>query len=65
VSNPGLSRADSLIVVGEPSIVRVHLHTDDHEAVLAACAATGRVARTGVADMWRQAAERRAAPRNP
>jgi dihydroxyacetone kinase-like predicted kinase len=52
---------DSLLVVGDSSLLRVHLHTNDPEAAEASCAGAGRVARREVADMWDQARKRRAA----
>ena len=52
---------DSLLVVGDASLLRVHLHTDQPEAAEEHCAEAGRVARREVADMWHQARERPAA----
>ncbi|CAN5304251.1 DegV family protein [soil metagenome] len=42
---------DSIVVAGSPSRVRVHVHTDDPEAVFAAASARGCIARTKADDM--------------
>ncbi|MGI8926046.1 MAG: DAK2 domain-containing protein [Tepidiformaceae bacterium] len=44
----------SVVVVGDEAAARVHLHTADPEAVLAAAAELGRVLRVKVDDMTRQ-----------
>jgi hypothetical protein len=49
---------DSLLVVGDASALRVHLHTDDPDAALAIGAAHGDVSGVEIADMRRQAIER-------
>jgi dihydroxyacetone kinase-like predicted kinase len=56
---------DSLMVVGEPSLLRVHVHTDDPERVEALCGESGRVTRAEVADMCREAEPGRAAAADP
>jgi DegV family protein with EDD domain len=45
---------DSLVVAGSPQRLRVHVHTDDPEAVFAAAALHGTVARTKADDMRAQ-----------
>ena len=51
---------DSLLVTGDPSIAKIHVHTDEPERALAVGRAAGLVAddHVEVADMWSQAAER-------
>lgn len=48
------SAGRSVVVVGSGDAVRVHLHADDADAVLAAAAAFGQLARTKVEDMSAQ-----------
>ncbi len=49
---------DSVLVVGDESTLKVHLHTDDPEAAMALFAEAGEVSRLDVADMRLQVAER-------
>jgi DAK2 domain fusion protein YloV len=49
---------DSLLVVGDSSALKAHVHTDDPEAALALGAAVGTVERVEVADMHAQTEER-------
>ncbi len=51
---------DSLLVTGDASLAKVHVHTDEPERVLEMGRAVGVVdpARVEVGDMWSQAAER-------
>src|ERR1044071_870026 len=51
---------DSLLVVGDRSALKAHVHTDDPDAALAIGAAAGTVEAVEIADMHRQAAEREA-----
>lgn len=54
---------DSLLVVGEPSLARVHVHTADPGAALTAGSSMGRLSKVKVDDMEAQAA--RLAARTP
>jgi DAK2 domain fusion protein YloV len=49
---------DSVLVVGDPSTLKVHLHTDEPELATAVFEAAGEVSRLDVADMRAQVAER-------
>jgi DAK2 domain fusion protein YloV len=49
---------DSVLVVGDPSTLKVHLHTDQPELATAVFAAVGEVSHLDVADMRVQVAER-------
>jgi hypothetical protein len=49
---------DSLLVVGDPSALKVHVHTDDPGTALSAGTAVGVIAGVEIADMHRQATER-------
>ena len=49
---------DSLHVVGESPMFKVHIHTDDPGAALSLAVAVGSVDRIEIADMHRQTAER-------
>ena len=49
---------DSLMVVGDPSALKAHVHTDDPDAALALGAAVGTVERVEVANMHQQTEER-------
>jgi len=49
---------DSVLVVGDESTLRVHVHTDEPEAAVAILEAVGEVSRVDVADMHEQVAER-------
>jgi DAK2 domain fusion protein YloV len=49
---------DSVLVVGDASTLKVHLHTDDPELATAVFADAGEVSRLDVADMRAQIAER-------
>jgi uncharacterized protein len=58
---------DSLLVVGDESALRVHVHTDDPGAALSIGTARGSLAGVEIADMHAQTAQReqRLAPRAP
>jgi uncharacterized protein len=49
---------DSVLVVGDASTLKVHLHTDDPERATAVFAQAGEVSRLDIADMHAQVAER-------
>jgi DAK2 domain fusion protein YloV len=49
---------DSVLVVGDPATLKVHLHTDHPEQAIAAFADVGEVSHLDVADMHLQVAER-------
>jgi DAK2 domain fusion protein YloV len=49
---------DSVLVVGDPHTLKVHVHTDDPDAAMALFAEAGEVSRLDVADMREQVAER-------
>lgn len=49
---------DSVLVVGEPSLMRIHIHSDMPEGVTAACRKWGEVSHLDVADMKTQIEER-------
>ena len=49
---------DSVLVVGDPHTLKVHVHTDDPDAAMALFAGAGEVSRLDVADMREQIAER-------
>ncbi len=49
---------DSVLVVGDRSTLKVHVHTDDPERAIALFAGAGDVSRVDVADMRAQVAER-------
>jgi uncharacterized protein len=49
---------DSVLVVGDPHTLKVHVHTDDPEAAIALFAPAGEVSRLDVADMRAQVAQR-------
>jgi len=49
---------DSLLVVGEPPMVKVHVHTDDPAAALAIATDVGMIDRVEVRNMHRQTEER-------
>ncbi len=49
---------DSLLVVGDPSALKVHVHTDDSDAAIAVGARLGEILEREVADMHRQTRER-------
>src|SRR3954470_8331376 len=49
---------DSVLVVGDPSTLRVHVHTDDPQLAVAVFERAGEVSRLDVADMREQVAER-------
>jgi hypothetical protein len=49
---------DSVLVVGDPHTLKVHVHTDDPEAATALFAGAGEVSRLDVADMHAQISER-------
>jgi dihydroxyacetone kinase-like predicted kinase len=51
---------DSVLVVGDRSTLKVHVHTDDPETAIAVFAAAGDVSRLDVADMRAQVAQREA-----
>jgi uncharacterized protein len=49
---------DSVLVVGDRSTLKIHVHTDDPERAIAVFAGAGAVSRVDVADMRAQVAER-------
>ena len=49
---------DSLLVVGDPSALKVHVHTDDPGAAIAAATAVGVLESVEIANMHKQTAER-------
>jgi DAK2 domain fusion protein YloV len=49
---------DSVLVVGDPRTLKVHVHTDDPDAAMALFGDAGEVSRLDVADMREQVAER-------
>jgi DAK2 domain fusion protein YloV len=49
---------DSLLVVGDPAALKIHVHTDDPGVVLSLAAARGTLEGVEVANMHRQTAER-------
>ena len=49
---------DSVLVVGDETTLKVHVHTDDPEQAIAAFAGAGEVSHLDVADMREQVAER-------
>jgi DAK2 domain fusion protein YloV len=51
---------DSVLVVGDRSTLKVHVHTDDPETAIAVFAGAGDVSRLDVADMRAQVAQREA-----
>ena len=51
---------DSVLVVGDESTLRVHVHTDEPEAALGIFEGAGEVSRLDVADMHEQVADRSA-----
>ena len=51
---------DSVLVVGDESTIRVHVHTDEPEDALAIFAGSGAASRLDVADMLAQVADRTA-----
>jgi DAK2 domain fusion protein YloV len=56
---PALERiGDSVLVVGDPSALRVHVHTDSPDDAVALFAEYGQVSRLEVADMREQVADR-------
>jgi dihydroxyacetone kinase-like predicted kinase len=51
---------DSVLVVGDPKTLKVHVHTDDPDRAMKVFEAAGEVSRVDVADMREQVAERSA-----
>jgi DAK2 domain fusion protein YloV len=49
---------DSLLVVGDPAAVKVHVHTDDPGAAISLATAVGVIGRVEIADMHAQTFER-------
>ena len=49
---------DSLLVVGDPTALKVHVHTDDPGAALSLGTAAGAIERVEIADMHRQTEQR-------
>jgi uncharacterized protein len=49
---------DSVYVVGEPPMFKVHVHTDDPGAAISLGVAEGTIDRVEIADMYRQTADR-------
>ena len=45
---------DSVVVVGDPDVIRVHVHTDDPSQVIKLCYGYGRIDRLNVGDMSSQ-----------
>jgi fatty acid kinase len=56
---------DSVLVVGEGTMLKVHVHTDDPEAATKLFAASGEVSHLDVADMHEQVAQRSARLEQP
>ena len=58
---PELERlGDSVLVVGDQATLKVHVHTDDHEAARALFADAGEISHVDIADMHEQVAGQRA-----
>jgi DAK2 domain fusion protein YloV len=58
---PGLEQlGDSVLVVGDDTTLKVHIHTDEPETAMALFESTGEVSQLDVADMREQIAERAA-----
>jgi fatty acid kinase len=56
---PALERlGDSMLIVGDQATLRIHIHTDDPDAVTAVFASYGAVSHLDVADMREQVSER-------
>jgi len=51
---------DSVLVVGDASTIKVHVHTDDYEAAKALFDGAGEIVQEDIADMREQVAEREA-----
>ncbi|MDO9354863.1 MAG: DAK2 domain-containing protein [Solirubrobacteraceae bacterium] len=51
---------DSILVVGDPSTIRIHIHTDDPEQATGLFDGTGSVSRLDIADMVTQVEDRAA-----
>ena len=49
---------DSVLVVGDPTTLKIHVHTDDPDAATGLFAGVGRVSHRDVADMHEQVAQR-------
>jgi DAK2 domain fusion protein YloV len=49
---------DSVLVVGDPKTLKVHVHTDDPDRAVALFSGAGEVSRLDIADMREQVAER-------
>lgn len=49
---------DSLLVVGDPSALKIHVHTDDPGAAISAATAVGVIEDVEIANMYDQAAKR-------
>ncbi|MFL5780288.1 MAG: DAK2 domain-containing protein [Thermoleophilaceae bacterium] len=49
---------DSVLVVGDPKTLKVHVHTDDPDRAVALFAGAGEVSRLDIADMREQVADR-------
>ncbi len=70
VTGEGLDRArfvrslerigDSVLVVGDPTTLKIHVHTDDPDAATALFASAGTISHLDVADMHEQVREREA-----
>jgi uncharacterized protein len=50
------ARGDSVLVVGDRTTLKIHIHTDDPEGAMAAAGQSGSVSHTDVADMHAQVA---------
>jgi DAK2 domain fusion protein YloV len=62
------ARGNSVLVVGEPELVKVHVHTDDPTSVLSLAGSYGRLEKLSVGDMssqHRRILERAAPPAGP
>lgn len=53
-------QGDSVLVVGDPKTLKVHVHTDDPESAISVFESVGEVMNLDVADMHKQVAERAA-----
>jgi uncharacterized protein len=50
---------DSVLVVGDEATLKVHVHTDDHEAAMALFTDVGEISHVDIADMHEQVASQR------
>ena len=56
---------DSLLVVGSPDVIRVHIHTGEPDRVLSACLQRGSISRVTIDDMREQHREFKQASTDP